>query len=117
MAPLFFGKVNITDGLQTMLDTTTTQPLFMAPLSPQMLIDMVALTGWPNGATCATQEIDGEILFWKGDVETIVEARKKATPSAGLINVVDINRLVSAVHPNKDVPECAIDWMTAVVEY
>ncbi len=37
-----------------------------APITEHVLTDLIVMTEscWPEGATCATQERDGEIIFW-----------------------------------------------------
>ena len=35
-----------------------------APMSTLSLSEIMSSLEWPDNATCATQEIDGEILFW-----------------------------------------------------
>ncbi len=87
-----------------------------APNSKITLMEMVSRVGWPEGATCATQEIDGEILFWDCDVEEAIKARNEADLSDGLMPLIGIGKQVDSNYSDVDHPECAIDWETAVAQ-
>lgn len=87
-----------------------------APISEKTLMEMIATIGWPNGATCATQEIDGEILFWSCDIDEAIRARAEANRFDGLMPLIGIGKQVDSMYSDSDFPERAVDWDTAVVE-
>lgn len=86
-----------------------------APVSQFTLSEMVGRIGWPEGATCATQEVDGEILFWDCAIEEAIVARAQASVSEGLMPLIGIGKQVDAQYSDIDHPECAKDWDSAVV--
>lgn len=52
---------------------------------------------WPSGATCATQEEDGEIIFWKAPVETVLSVRDDAESRGALPSLSFIHLVLSCV--------------------
>lgn len=87
-----------------------------APISKLTLLEMTNQIGWPQGATCATQEIDGEILFWDCEVEEAIKARVEADYVDGLMPLIGIGKQVDSNYSDIDYPECAVDWETAVAQ-
>jgi hypothetical protein len=87
-----------------------------APTSKLTLSEMINHIGWPEGATCATQEIDGEILFWDCDVDEARKARAEADLTDGLMPLIGIGKQVDSQYTDIDYPECACDWKIAVAE-
>ena len=87
-----------------------------APISELTLIEIINKIGWPEGATCATQELDGEVLFWNCDVEEAIKGRAEADLTDGLMPLIGIGKQVDSNYSDIDYPECAIDWETAVVQ-
>ncbi|MBS7511863.1 hypothetical protein KIF62_20495, partial [Klebsiella pneumoniae] len=52
---------------------------YKAPVGNQTLCELIMeRRHWPQGATCATQEADGEILYWDAPVQVVEEGRKAA---------------------------------------
>lgn len=83
------------------------------------LLQMVKKHGgypWPSEATCVTQECDGAILWWSAPVCEVVEARKSADISDGLIPLLGIGDQVSVEYYQIDGKEVvALDWKESVV--
>ena len=69
---------------------------------------------WPEGATCATQEADGEVLYWDAPVETVIEGRHKGVKD-GMISRIGIKHQVDAWYADDEKLQLARDWNTAVV--
>ncbi len=93
------------------------KPLFV-PTAEMTLLNMV-LSGdftWPTGATCVTQECDGELLWWSAPIGEVKEARNKAEPETGLMPFVGLG---SQVHADyfllKGQEVVAQDWKESVV--
>lgn len=89
-----------------------------APASTKSLLGMLVASNekWPSGATCATQEQDGEILFWNAPIEQIKQAREKAGSEHELIPMVGFEKQVSVLYVSEgDQDVVAVDWMSSVV--
>ncbi|MGI2025632.1 hypothetical protein [Shewanella glacialipiscicola] len=92
------------------------------PLAPTLhdsnladLVDMVFST-WPDGVTCATQESDGEILFWSAPIDDVKLARKSASIEKGLIPVLGIGAQEESLYYEiNEQAYVARDWQYAVV--
>ncbi|GAB6264286.1 hypothetical protein [Photobacterium sp. R1] len=92
-------------------------PLFV-PSADMTLCEMIRKGGfhWPGGATCATQECDGEILWWDAPVAEVRAARKQASRSAGLLPIVGFGHQITAnYYAESEIEKVARDWETAVV--
>ncbi|HAS4026659.1 TPA: hypothetical protein P7K80_001949 [Vibrio cholerae] len=82
------------------------------------LFEMVTKGGfhWPNGASCVTQECDGELLWWSADLEEVKTARKEAFLDTGLMPLVGLGSQVHADYYLDNGREVvAKDWESAVV--
>lgn len=94
------------------------QTLFAPVLTDSSLKDLVLMveSRWPEGATCATQECDGEILFWSAPLAEVVAARKQADLEEGLIPLIGLGQQVHAnYYEINEQAYVAFDWKTAVV--
>ncbi|MGI2205225.1 hypothetical protein ACROAH_15295 [Shewanella oncorhynchi] len=91
------------------------QPLMM-PGTVRPLTELMANIDWPTGATCATQEEDGGIIFWKAPMENVMTARDDAEIRDALPSICFQGMVLCWYHSNKeDLPELACDWRTAVM--
>ena len=73
---------------------------------------------WPDGATCATQEQDGEILYWSAPINEVRQARKEADFEGGLMPLIGIGKQVHAnYYEIDDEPFVSNNWSTAVVTH
>ncbi|MDV0844686.1 hypothetical protein [Klebsiella quasipneumoniae] len=82
---------------------------YRAPDGSKTLRQLVSeRRAWPSGATCATQDAEGEILYWDAEVEHV-----KAT--AGESRRVGFRYQIDAWFADIDNPLLATDWATAVV--
>ena len=93
------------------------EPLF-APSVDISLLDMVRSGNftWAAGATCVTQECDGELLWWNAPVVNVMTARKAAKPDTGLMPLIGLGAQVNADYYLLDGQEVvANDWQKAVV--
>ena len=71
---------------------------------------------WPPESTCATQEIDGEILFWDANISEVKKARSEANTNSGLMPLIGIKHQVDAVYFEiSEQAYLARDWEVAVV--
>lgn len=89
----------------------------IAQVAPLSLLEMLEKIPWPSVATCATQEIDGEILYWSvEDISQVKRARNSANKFDGLMPLLGIG---SQVHSDEYLiegePVIAYDWSNAVV--
>ncbi|BDA63121.1 hypothetical protein [Shewanella xiamenensis] len=97
------------------------QPLFMPgmPETSKALSVLMTNIDWPSGATCATQEEDGEIIFWKAPVETVMSVRDDAESRGDLPSLRHKDMVHSWYHRDSghddDLPELACDWRNAIV--
>lgn len=88
-----------------------------APISELSLLELcVARNQWPGSATCATQESDGEILYWSTDVSFIKQCRPKAG-NAGMITEVGFKHQIDAYYSDEDYPVCGYDWNQSIVTF
>ncbi|MCS4309684.1 hypothetical protein M2404_004061 [Rheinheimera pacifica] len=81
-----------------------------APLGERLLQDMINELHWPEGATCVTQEIDGEIIYWNAPVAQVLEARQVAGETKGMVREVGFGYIVHS----DEFEELAVDWFSAV---
>ena len=73
---------------------------------------------WPRGATCATQERDGAIIWWNVAINKVKNARKKAEPHKGLYPLLGLRREVGQEFYYEGEQEVvANDWQSAVVTF
>ena len=90
-----------------------------APIIPDAtLADMIHMieSCWPEGATCATQEADGEILYWSADVQDVLKARQIANTDDGLMPHIGFKYQVHANYYEIDEQAyVASNWKTSVV--
>ncbi|MHC5780193.1 hypothetical protein [Aliivibrio fischeri] len=89
-----------------------------APFSTKSLLQMLVDSGeaWPRGATCATQERDGEILFWNAPISQVKQAREKACLHKGLIPLIGVGNQVGVIYCSENnQPVVALDWKVAVI--
>lgn len=87
-----------------------------APISDLTLQELVDVLPWPGGdVTCATQERDGELLYWNCAIDEVKEARATASLDEGLMPLIGIGSQVHSEYSDMDNPVCAKDWETAVV--
>ena len=86
-----------------------------APMSTLSLSEIMSSLEWPDNATCATQEIDGEILFCSCPVKDVELARMNADRESGLMPLLGISNQVDSQYTDLDTPEVAYDWRSAVV--
>lgn len=87
----------------------------IAAISHSALADLMLMRKvWPDGATCATQEIDGEIIYWNAPVEEVKVARGKAK-QGDLTQLIGIKHQIDAWYTDDDKPQLAEDWDCAVV--
>ncbi|MCF6783738.1 hypothetical protein [Stutzerimonas stutzeri] len=78
------------------------------------LDEVLALVNeWPADATCATQESDGEVLYWDAPVEVVEQARLRAG-TGDMIREVGLASQIHATYLDHDSPVLAHDWTTAV---
>ncbi|WP_232340861.1 hypothetical protein [Vibrio vulnificus] len=74
------------------------------------------LKAWPTGATCVTQECDGELLWWSASVGDVTAARQVAKPDTGLMPLIGLGAQVHADYYLANGQEVvANDWQKAVV--
>ena len=90
-----------------------------APTSPDAtLADLIQMVEscWPEGATCATQEADGEILYWSANVQDVLKARQIANTDDGLMPHIGFKYQVHASYYEIDEQAyVASNWKTSVV--
>ncbi|WP_198437565.1 hypothetical protein [Moritella sp. F3] len=70
---------------------------------------------WPKGSTCATQEPDGEILFWNASIEEVTLIRKTTQGNNSLVPKLGKDNVVMATHYDPSNHFLAIDWKNAVI--
>ncbi len=93
------------------------EPLFV-PTVDMTLLDMVKAGGfsWPTGATCLTQESDGELIWWDAPVDRVVEAREVAQTDTGLMPWIGLGSVVNNDYYLLSGQEVvANNWKVAVV--
>ncbi|MEQ6343984.1 hypothetical protein [Vibrio cyclitrophicus] len=92
----------------------------VVPKIEKSLLELVFIGGfkWPLGATCCTQERDGEIIWWNLPAMYVVEARNGASKSTGLLPHIGIKHLLHQSYYLINGQEVvADDWETAVITY
>lgn len=95
------------------IDQDPTPPITEYSLSQLM---QQHLTHWPQGARCATQERDGEVLFWNASINKVRQARKEATPRRGLIPLIGLRYQMNTTYfEDDDATLLAKDWQCSVV--
>ncbi|TDR72641.1 hypothetical protein [Photobacterium lutimaris] len=74
-----------------------------APSIDLTLLDMIKTGGflWPQGATCVTQECDGELLWWSASVTDVQIARKEADLAEGLMPLIGLGSQLNANYYEK----------------
>jgi hypothetical protein len=94
------------------------ETLFAPVLQDSTLADLVnmLLSRWPDGVTCITQEVDGEILLWSAPIDEVTLARQSACIEQGLMPVIGIgSQEDSYYYEIHDQAYVARDWQHAVV--
>ena len=96
------------------LDQDPTPPITERSLS-QLMQQHLSL--WPQGARCATQERDGEVLFWNASINKVRQARIEATPIRGLMPLIGLRYQVDATYfeDDNETTLLANDWQCSVV--
>ena len=88
-----------------------------APISDLSLLEICAARKeWPFSATCATQEHDGEILYWSADIPFIKQCRAKAG-KRGMIMEVGFKYQIDAFYSDDEYPVCGYDWDQSIVTF
>ncbi|MBC8951297.1 hypothetical protein Xets_04104 [Xenorhabdus sp. TS4] len=88
---------------------------YKAPVDEKPLRELVMeRRHWPLGATCATQEADGEIIYWDAPVDE-VEKSRKVVGKHGIMAEVGLKHQVDAWYADMDDTQFATDWNTAVI--
>lgn len=88
---------------------------YRANIGSRSLCDIVmSRQHWPNGATCATQEADGEILYWNAPVAE-VEAGRLVAGQLGMMAEIGLKHQVDFWFEDMDETQLAMDWNTAVI--
>ncbi|EGQ8101970.1 hypothetical protein MW344_003802 [Vibrio parahaemolyticus] len=90
----------------------------VVPTTDHSLLELVRQGNflWPRGATCATQDGDGAIVWWNAAINKVKDARKKAKPHKGLYSLLGIRHEVGQEFYYEGEQEVvASDWKTAVV--
>lgn len=87
---------------------------FTAPMGEDTLPTIISRLGWPVGAICATQEMDGGIMYWSCS-RAVIEHARLVAPDKELISELGIGCQVSFAY--EDHPVLARDWNTAIVIY
>lgn len=86
-----------------------------APLGTQSLLEIIkSRNGWPIEAKCATQERDGEVLYWNEDPEAVKIARVFAGADS-LMPHIGFKHQVDSWFSDDDTPYLATDWLSSVV--
>ncbi len=88
---------------------------YKAPVGNQTLCELIMeRRHWPRGATCATQEADGAVLYWDAPVDVVEEGRKVAGKH-GMMAEVGLKHQVDAWYADMDETRLATDWSSAVI--
>ncbi|MCA2018863.1 hypothetical protein LDJ79_22310 [Vibrio tritonius] len=93
------------------------EPVF-SPVINMSLMQMIRDGNfqWPNGATCVTQESDGELLWWSAPVNEVKAAMKVAKPGVGLIPLIGLGAQINSDYYEIDEQAfVARDWQSEVV--
>ncbi|EHV9720237.1 hypothetical protein V8068_001213 [Vibrio parahaemolyticus] len=92
---------------------------YIAKVINKTLLELLSEGGfyWHPLASCATQEADGEIIWWSAPVEEVKEARaNKDSYEYGLIPLIGIGQQVNVdYYLVNDESYAAKDWETAVI--
>lgn len=87
-----------------------------APVRECSLRDLLIARGkWPVTATCATQDSDGEVVYWNAAPRDVRAIRARLGHN-GMMAEVGLKYQVDAWFSSLDNPVCAADWREAVVE-
>lgn len=87
----------------------------MAPVGELKLLDILKNRKfWPEGAVCASQESDGEILYWSAELDTVKLAKELAGEES-LMEHVGFKYQVDSWYSDDNHPKLALDWLTCVV--
>ncbi len=108
------GQGNGKSRIKVNLDESINAPI----ISDATLADMIQMVEscWPEGATCATQEADGKILYWSANIQDVLKARKIINIDAGLIPIVGFKYQVHAnYYEIAEQAYVASNWKTSVV--
>lgn len=89
------------------------EQLFHEPSSLPLDEVLAQLNEWPDDATCATQESDGEVLYWSAPVEEVVAGRQRAG-TGDMMREIGLAAQIHAAYLNLNDPVVAADWSTAV---
>lgn len=90
----------------------------LAPETEKPLIEIVSGFSWPNGATCVTQESDGEIIWWSCPIEEVIQAWKNSDATYGLLGVLRFSYCVCSDYYSIDDQEfVAKDWKGSIVTF
>ncbi|ALU46129.1 hypothetical protein [Pseudoalteromonas rubra] len=81
-----------------------------------LCIVTVTLARWPSRATCASQEHDGQVMFWTAPVWEVAHARLNSNMDDGPLVMAGLGEPVERFYfkINKQ-PYVAFDWQRAVV--
>lgn len=79
------------------------EPVF-SPSLDMSLLEMVKSGDfiWADGATCVTQECDGELIWWSAPTDEVTAARKNAQPETGLMPLIGLGSQVNADYYSVD---------------
>ncbi|MBD1389424.1 hypothetical protein IC617_08295 [Neiella sp. HB171785] len=95
----------------------TSEPACTKDMTLESMVD-IAVGRWPDQATCATQDIDGEILFWQVPIGTVLIARHQALTDQGMIGLLGFAAHVCATYYEEDeIAFVATDWRESVVSH
>lgn len=93
------------------------EPVF-SPSVDMTLLELVKAGNfeWPTGASCLTQESDGELCWWSAPLEQVRAARVKASRETGLMPLLGLKHCVNADYFSIEGQDyVAKNWETAVV--
>lgn len=89
------------------------EQLFRDPSSLSLDEVLAQLNEWPDDATCATQESDGEVLYWNAPVEEVIAGRQRAG-TGDMLREIGLGAQIHVAYLNLDDPVVAADWESAV---
>nr|WP_254155536.1 hypothetical protein [Salmonella enterica] len=88
---------------------------YKAPVGNQTLCELIMeRRHWPQGATCATQDADGGVLYWDAPVDVVEEGRKVAGKH-GMMAEVGLKHQVDAWYADMNDIRLATDWNSSVI--
>ena len=103
-----------TGAIEINLEQTLVAPVLLKTSLADLILSVESC--WPKGATCATQECDGEILFWSAPIDEVTSARKQASVDEGLMPLIGLGQQVHAnYYEINEQSYVAFDWNTTVV--